>query len=88
MEADPNFVTLDEYNKLQARWVRSEEHRRKLMDALVDLVDKNYGYHNGYVCENQIKRAQINDARQVVIDVTKGLLTEEDKERPFFKMKN
>lgn len=88
MEADPNFVTLDEHNKLQDRWIRSEEHRRKLMDALVALVDKNYGYHNGYVCDNQIKRTQIQDARQVIIDVTQGTLTKEDMERPFFKMKN
>jgi len=88
METDPMYVTLDRYNELEARWVRSEEHRRKLIDALVELVDKNYGYTNGYLAEKQLSRRKISLARAVLVEVTEGTLKDSDKERPFYKGQN
>ena len=84
MEQEP-MVKLSRYLELERRWVRSEEPRRKLIDALVDLVDKNFFWADGYLDQDQISKSDIVSARKVLIEVTDGTLKDDDKERPFYK---
>ena len=87
MDPEP-VVKLSRYLEIEHRWVRSEEHRRKLIDTLVKLVDRNYSWLDGFLAENQLAKKDVDAARDVLVDVTYGTLTEEDLQRPFVKGDN